>query len=270
MHPQASASVTRPAVDSSSDAVTLCLQPFESSERYARFSSLADAAHAQDPTPASDGTSRRHAQVYHARVLHWSRRLCAQEPAQRPSEALLLASQTQHILRFTRPRDTFPAGRAGYLRWRREMYTFHAEHAAGLMRQAGYTHDADDELVGRVKELVSKQGLSAAINKDAKETGEGAAAASDEDELRLLEDAVCVTFLELEYDAFVRKMLDSSDTSAEEEDKLVQVVRRTWRKMGPRGRHAAGQLLASSSPHEGADDSRSRDILMKALAEPDA
>jgi hypothetical protein len=53
-----------------------------------------------------------------------------------------------------------------------------------------------------------------------------------------MEDAVCLVFLEFEFDAFLEKHPD--------EDKAVEILEKTWKKMSPRGREAA--LTLSLSP----------------------
>ena len=54
-------------------------------------------------------------------------------------EDLLLASRCQHIGRWKIPRDEYPPGKAGYLRWRTDLAKFHASEADGLLRNAGYS-----------------------------------------------------------------------------------------------------------------------------------
>ena len=63
--------------------------------------------------------------------------------------------RAQHIQRWKIPRSDFPMDRQGYLQWRTGLYKFHAETAGRLMREAGY----DDEMIERVKTIVSKKGL---------------------------------------------------------------------------------------------------------------
>ena len=54
------------------------------------------------------------------------------------SEAVKLAVRAQHIQRWKIPRSEFSMDRQGYLQWRTKLYKFHAETAAGLMREVGY------------------------------------------------------------------------------------------------------------------------------------
>lgn len=63
-------------------------------------------------------------------------------------------------------------------------------------------------------------------------------------EAHLFEDAVCCTFLHLEFTQF-------ASSFAGDRDKLVRLVGKTWAKMGPLGRGvAAGELLAKLGEEE--------------------
>ena len=60
-------------------------------------------------------------------------------------------------------------------------------------------------------------------------------------------------FLEKEFDAFAVKL---------SEEKLIDVVKKTWKKMGSKGHAAALELVGNMA--EG-----SRDVILKALTEDD-
>jgi len=66
-------------------------------------------------------------------------------------------------------------------------------------------------------------------------------------ESRVLEDALCLVFLE-------RQLADLADRNSE--DKVINALQKAWRKMSPAGRAAAGKL--SCGPRE-------RALLEKAL-----
>lgn len=73
-----------------------------------------DAANGADPhLVAADGQSVPAAVLYGQRMTDMLGRF-------RPdaSDALRIAARGQHIERFTIPRETYPAGKAGYFRWR--------------------------------------------------------------------------------------------------------------------------------------------------------
>jgi hypothetical protein len=101
--------------------------------------------------------------------------------------------------------------RAGYHRWRTTLYSFHADEAARILGDVGY----DAETIARVKSLLRKERLKA----DA--------------ESQALEDVVCLVFLENYFAEFA---------AGHEEDKVVNILKRTWAKMSPVGHAAALKL----------------------------
>ena len=127
------------------------------------------------------------------------------------TEALRFAIRGQHICRWTIPRDSYPMDRPGYLRWRNDCKQMHAEKLSEILRTVGY----DDTTIGRVESLVRKERLKA----DA--------------ETQLLEDVACLVFLENYFAEFSRE---------HDEAKLIDIVRKTWKKMSSQGHAAALQL----------------------------
>lgn len=177
-------------------------------ERFARALAAIDAANADDPETILVKGSSLPKELTHARMLgQWVHRL---EPE--PSEALLLAARGHHIRRWQRPRSDYPRDRHGYLRWRRDAQAFHAEELGRILREVGF----DDPLIERVQQIVRKERLRL------------------DQEVQTLEDGLNLVFLQTQFDAF-RERLD-------DDDKLVAIVRRTWRKMSDRGRDAALHL----------------------------
>lgn len=159
-----------------------------------------DAANAPNP-----------AQLEHSiRVYDWVRRL-------RPDagEPLLLAARACHVRRWEVPRATYPEGRAGYLRWRKDLYERHASIAADLVRGAGYG-DGD---AARVADLVRKR----EVRRDG----------STDPDAQTLEDALCLVFVETEY-------ADLAARTAP--DKMADIVRKTLAKMSPEARAEAAAL----------------------------
>src|SRR3954470_11493775 len=107
-----------------------------------------DAVNARDPNfTVVDGTPQPKELVYARRMTDWLARL---EP--NASEAVQLAARSQHLMRWSIPRDSFPIDRAGYLKWRTTLYDFHAERAGEILRDVGY----DDAMIARVKSLIRK------------------------------------------------------------------------------------------------------------------
>ncbi|HWB52874.1 MAG TPA: DUF4202 domain-containing protein [Tepidisphaeraceae bacterium] len=168
-----------------------------------------DAVNAGDPNQVSmDGRPQAKELVYSQRMTQWLFRI---EP--NPSEVLQLAARAQHIARWEVPRSTYPDGRIGYLQWRTGLYLRHADRTETILRQVGY----DQETIDHVRRLLRKQGLKS------------------DPEMQMLEDAVCLVFLQYELADFLPK---------HPEEKVVEILRKTWKKMSPRG-HAAAQTLLS-------------------------
>jgi tRNAThr (cytosine32-N3)-methyltransferase len=165
---------------------------------------LIDAAHAADPTRAADGRAAE--LVYAERMEAWVARLGPDA-----SPLLRLAARCQHLERWAVPRATFPEGKAGYLTWRKSLYTKQAERARELLLAAGVSADAAAE----VATWVSKTGLK---------TNPGTQA---------LEDAACLVFLENELGTFAANHADYP------RDKFTDILKKTWRKMSPRARELA-------------------------------
>lgn len=169
-------------------------------EAIARF----DRANAEDPNvETADGVSHPKELLYAQRMSEALERF-----APDASEVVRLAARCQHIRRWTAPRDTYPEGRDGYRRWRTGLARFHAETAGGILRQVGY----DDTIVGRVEALLRKERLKA------------------DPEVQLLEDVACLVFLGHYLAPFAAR---------HEDEKVVGILQRTWRKMSERGREAA-------------------------------
>jgi hypothetical protein len=167
-------------------------------ERFARAIAAIDAANGDDPNEIVVRGERRPKELAHAElVTEYVHRL---DPT--PSEALLLAARAHHLRRWVSPRSSFPAGRASYLRWRRELHAVHAEAVGEILIANGY----DDATIGRVKDLVFKRGLGT------------------DPEVQVLEDALCLTFLETQFHDVAARL---------EPGKLVGVVRKTLKKMSP-------------------------------------
>jgi hypothetical protein len=177
---------------------------------YLRARESIDAAHAGDPTRASDGRAAE--LVYAERMEAWVARLVPDA-----SPLLRLAARCQHLERWSVPRSSFPMDRPGYLNWRRSLYVKQAERARELLLQAGVPAAEAAE----VATWVSKTGLK-------KNAGTQA-----------LEDAACLVFLENEISAFAAQHADYP------REKFVDILRKTWRKMSPAAQAAA---LALSLP----------------------
>jgi hypothetical protein len=128
------------------------------------------------------------------------------------SEALRLAARSQHIQRWTIPRDCYPEGQAGYMAWRRELAGFHAEKAGNILRQVGY----EEAMIRRIQALIRKERLKT------------------DTETQTLEDVACLVFLE-------SYLADFKNKHAPE--KVADILEKSLAKMSPAGRDAARALL---------------------------
>ena len=185
MSPPANPHPTGARTDSLSPSFQLAIEKF-------------DAENARDPNMEMvQGVPRPRELLYAERLSEWVLRL-----APEASEALRLAARCQHICRWLIPRQSQPMTRAGYLRWRGDLKEFHAQTAARILRQAGYA----DDIILRVQDLNRKRNFPR------------------EPESRVLEDALCLVFLEFQFAALADKM---------GEDKMINAVQKTWKKMTP-------------------------------------
>ena len=178
------------------------------SEEYREAVRMFDEAHREDPrTVTVQGEEVPWSLLYHRRLHHWVERL-----AKPTSESLLLAARCQHIRRWQIPRSDYPMDRTGYRRWRKTLLRFHAEQAREILEQAGY----EEETIQRVEKLVQKLRLKL------------------DPEVQLFEDAICLVFLENEFVDFLGK---------HGEDKIIEVLQKTWKKMSPQGHRVALDLV---------------------------
>ena len=193
-------------------------------ERFNAAIARFDAANADDPTTeVFQGAVYPKELLYAQRMTAWLDNL-----APDASEALRLAVRCQHIQRWTIPRHTYAMDRHGYLRWRTTLAKFHADTAAAILRDVGY----DEATIQRVQTLLRKERLKR------------------DPEVQCLEDVICLVFLEHYLAAFATQ---------HDEVKVLDILRKTWTKMSPRGHEVA--LTLPMSPE-------ARRLVEQALAEP--
>ena len=156
----------------------------------------------------------------------WVMRLAPQA-----SDALRLAARAHHLRRWELPRSDYPAGRAGYLRWRRAQQQRHARDLASVAALAGL----DGSVSARAAEIVSKQQLGS------------------DPEVQTFEDAVSLTFLATEFEPVVARLADDT--------KATGIVAKTLTKMSEAGCEQAEALAAT-----GQLDDHSQRILARARA----
>jgi hypothetical protein len=189
------------------------------------------AARRFDEENALDPNIERVAGVAHPRELiyaqwltEWVLKLCPEA-----SEPLRLAARCQHLCRWLVPRTSYPMTRAGYLKWREGLKHFHAQKAGDILRETGYPED----LIARVQSLNLKKDLP------------------QDPEVQVLEDALCLVFLEHQFGDLASKTTD---------DKMIGVLQKTWKKMTAAA-HALA-LALSYAPH-------ARGLLERALKPAD-
>ena len=181
-----------------------------------------DAENARDPNlEMAEGAPQPRELLYAKRLTGWVMKL--QPDA---SEALQMAARCQHLCRWLIPRSSHEMTRAGYLRWRTELKAFHAQQAGEILREVGYP----ETFITRVQALNLKKNFPA------------------DPDSRVLENALCLVFLEFQLTELAAKTAD---------DKLINALQKSWHKMTPAA-HAHALSL-----HYGAKE---KSLIERALA----
>ncbi len=181
-----------------------------------------DAENARDPNlEMAEGVPQPRELLYARRLTAWVMKLCPQA-----SEELRLAARCQHLCRWMIPRSSHEMTRTGYLRWRTELKAFHAQKAGEILREVGYP----DAFVARVQELNLKKNFP--VDPDS----------------RVLEDALCLVFLEFQLAELAAKTAD---------DKVINALQKSWHKMTP-----AAHTHALNLPY----DAKEKLLIERALA----
>ena len=127
------------------------------------------------------------------------------------SELLQIAVRAQHIKRWHLKRHDFDTGKAGYLKWRKELGKFHAELTAALMQENGYSPEEASQTAAIIRKEKFKS------NADS----------------QTMEDVACLVFLQYYFDEFSGKY---------SEEKIIDIVQKTWKKMSGQGHKIALSL----------------------------
>jgi hypothetical protein len=177
-------------------------------EAFRRF----DEENRNDPNLVMvEGVAHPQELLYAERLTDWILRL-----AREASEPLLLAARSQHIRRWTIPRASYEMTRAGYLKWRADLKQFHAAQSAEILTEVGY----DEETIQRVRDL----NLKKLLGRDA--------------DSQVLEDALCLVTLQYQL----------ADLAAKTEPgKMIEILRKTWKKMSQTARNHALALTYSDT-----------------------
>ncbi len=123
-------------------------------------------------------------------------------------EHIRLAVRCQHIGRWEIPRDTYPMDRKGYLQWRNALKFHHAKIAGDILSTCGY----EEAVIDKVKFLLLKKELS------------------HNPETQLLEDVVCLVFVEFYLQDFAAR---------HDDDKIIDILQKTMKKMS---KHAINEV----------------------------
>ena len=178
-----------------------------STENFEKALTEIDRFNSQDPRQKIvDGVAHPQELTYSKSLTEWVLKLDPQA-----SEALRIAARGQHIGRWTVPRAEYPADRSGYLRWREDLKLFHAGKVAGILRDVGY----EEDFIQRVTSMMLKNNIK------------------EDTDAQTLEDALCLVFFETQFMDLMEKT---------PVDKMKTLVRKTWKKMGAKGRDMALQM----------------------------
>ena len=175
----------------------MAFQP-TNSDRFAAALRRFDEENSHDPNQEIvDGKSHPRELMYAQWLTDWVLKL-----SPNASEALCLAARCQHICRWEIPRDSYPMDKPGYLRWRTDLKKFHANKSGDILREVGY----DEATIQRVQELNLKKDHP------------------NDPEVCMLEDALCLVFLEHQFAALAAKSDD---------EKMINALKKSWKKMTP-------------------------------------
>jgi len=180
-------------------------------ERLAAVFHDIDAANDADPRRV-DG--RAYETVYAERMTEQLARLYPNASA-----LLKIAARAQHLKRWEIPRTRYPEGRIGYDSWRKACRAHHAALVSDILSRHGY---AEPE-IGQVAKLIRKEELKR------------------DPESQALENVVAIVFVEHYIGEFLAKYAQLP------EDKLIDILVKTLRKMSAEGHEAA---LALSLPDD--------------------
>lgn len=182
-----------------------------------------DGENRADPRKVEyQGKSYSREYLHAVKVHEWVLKLNPQAPP-----ALILASRSNAIRRWEIPRDSYPRTTAGYHRWRKALQKFHAQTAGNILKEEG----VEEEVIRNTKALILMENFPA------------------DPDTQVLEDADCLTFLEIKFDGYIGQW---------DESKTVRILKGTLKKMSPAARATALELPLSAT---------ARALIGKALTE---
>ena len=190
---------------------------------------LIDAAHSEDPNKITIASQELPYELHYAQLM--TKYLLIHTPS--PSPTVSTACRAQHFRRWETPRSSYPLGKAGYYSWRTYLKKLQAEQVKAVCLDCSYSEDE----ANAVARLIAKEDL-----KRGNDTGDA--------EAQIVEDVACLVFLDDQFDKFEEE---------HDEEKIVGILKKTWVKMGERGREVAlgGEMRLSE---------RAREMVAKALS----
>jgi hypothetical protein len=182
-----------------------------SSEQFEKAFAQFDSYNSNDPNKEEyNGKAYPKELLYATRM---SERLDLFKPGS--PDYLKLAARCQHIGRWEIPRSSYPMDKKGYLQWRNTLKFHHAKIAGDILTNCGY----GSETIEKIKFLLLKKELTS--NADT----------------QTLEDVICLVFIQYYLDEFASK---------HEDDKVVDILRKTMKKMSARAKTEAGKISVST------------------------
>lgn len=182
-------------------------------EKFREAIRLIDEANARDPNhDLVAGQPVPRELLYSQRLTEWVLKL-----APDASEPLRLAARSQHICRWQVPRSDFPPGKPGYHQWKNAARRFHAELTSELLKKVGY----DELTIAQVHALNLKKDFP--VNPES----------------RILEDALCLVFLQFQFAELAAKSPPET---------MINALRKSWAKMTQNTRNIA--LTLDFASHE--------------------
>ena len=166
-----------------------------------------------DQKNAEDPNTYQVAGIEYSKELLYSQRMTRKLLQFEPnaSKALQIAARAQHICRWKIERKEYPMDRVGYLKWREELKKMHADITGKILEQVGF----DEQFVERVQKIILKKFIK------------------KNEESQAIEDTICLVFLDYYFEDFAAKHTD---------EKIIDILKKTWVKMSDKGHQAALQL----------------------------
>jgi len=180
-------------------------------KRFEKAIALFDAYNSNDPHREKVDDKEAPKEFLYA--VRMTSRLNHYEP--NAPEHVQLAVRSQHIGRWEIARNSYPIDKKGYLQWRSQLAIHHTKIAEKILQECNY----DDGTIEKVKFLLQKKQLH------------------QNPETQLLEDVVCLVFIEFYLEEFAAQ---------HDDDKIIDILKKTLRKMSSRAIQEALKIPVSN------------------------